>query len=102
MRSIFAALAITVAIGVSLSGGIGIALIGFPSTVTANEPVQEMEPPLPKPTSVKCSTLEAFVYAMKKNNGILTATGENPRRDRVISLIVFPDNSLAIFTYKPS
>lgn len=198
MRNILAALAVIIGIGVSLAGGIGIAVIGFPSNATAtaadplpqvqeNSPfqghaynwcvplnmfihkmkinegvlassgntengrvsvftfpdssfgvfifnpetgivclistgwfeeplesvingdkigflVEEMKPPRSKPEPLfafQCSDLKTFTWAMKRHGGKLVASNENPRRDRVISVIAFPDTSFGMFTYDP-
>lgn len=101
LNILFNALAIIGAI--ALAAGIGIAIIG---SAEAQIPlVQEMKPPLSKSkplfNSDKCSSVPAFNYAMKKNDGKLATSGENLRRDRIILVIVFPDTSFGVFTYNP-
>lgn len=77
--------------------------IAFVVAFAVAEPVEEMEPPLPKPspsfTFDTCAPLKAFVAAMKKNGGTLASSGEIP--NRIISVIVFPDSSFGVFTYNP-
>lgn len=104
MKNIFTALLATVAIGIALAGGIGLAVIGIPSTVAANAQVQEVDSSVPTDqlfTFDACTNLNSFLSAMKSNDGYLASYGDIPN-DVIVSVVIFHDNSFGLFIYYPN
>lgn len=84
MRNILTALLCVVGIGVALAGGIGIGIIGFPTTTTEFE-------------YKWCDTFDNFALKAEQTGGVFVAGGETP--SGVVSVIGWPDGSFAIAIY---